>query len=67
MTTKSLDNNSSQPAVLDFWAIGKNCCAGSKGGDFKCGAWSKRMAHGGLRLLNNQEISYYRPENHENE
>ena len=25
VTTRNLDDNSTQPAVMDFWAIGKNC------------------------------------------
>lgn len=60
VTTRNLDDNSTQPAVMDFWAIGKNCCSGSKGGDFKCGSWSSHFAHGGLRLLNDAELPFYR-------
>lgn len=60
VTTRHLDDNSTQLAVVDFWAIGKNCCSGSKGGDFKCGSWSTRFAHGGLRLLNEAELPFYR-------
>ncbi|CAK9041549.1 unnamed protein product [Durusdinium trenchii] len=59
VVTRDLDQNSTQ-LVADFWAIGKNCCAGSKGGDFKCGSWSSHIAHGGLRLLNDAELSNYR-------
>ncbi|CAJ1341139.1 unnamed protein product [Effrenium voratum] len=60
VTTRSLDANSTEPAVLDFWAIGKNCCSGSTGGDFRCGSWSSHLAHGGLRLLNDDERPLYR-------
>eukprot|EP00438_Fugacium_kawagutii_P026161 Skav214401 [mRNA] locus=scaffold4736:15173:28145:- [translate_table: standard] len=60
VTTRRLDDKSTDVAVVDFWAIGKNCCSGSKGGDFKCGSWSSHLAHGGLRLLNDEELSYYR-------
>ncbi|CAE7684842.1 VIII-A [Symbiodinium pilosum] len=38
VTTRNLDGNSTMPAVVDFWAIGKNCCTGSTGGDFRCGS-----------------------------
>lgn len=60
VTTLDLDGNSTVPAVVDFWAIGKNCCAGSAGGDFRCGSWSDRFAHGGLRLLDEAERPFYR-------
>lgn len=60
VTTTPLDGNSSGLAVLDFWAIGKNCCSGSQGGDFRCGAYADKHARGGLRLLSASDQTYYR-------
>lgn len=45
---------------LDFWAVGKNCCAGNQQAGFHCkGAMDKRYK-GGLRLMNEAERPFYR-------
>eukprot|EP00931_Biecheleriopsis_adriatica_P077388 TRINITY_DN50970_c0_g1_i1.p1 TRINITY_DN50970_c0_g1~~TRINITY_DN50970_c0_g1_i1.p1 ORF type:complete len:315 (+),score=69.62 TRINITY_DN50970_c0_g1_i1:84-1028(+) len=60
ITTRRLDGNSSGLAILDFWAIGKNCCKGSLGGDFHCGENVHLNKHGGLRLLKDSDHTFYR-------
>mmetsp|Transcript_56072 Transcript_56072/g.103773 ORF Transcript_56072/g.103773 Transcript_56072/m.103773 type:complete len:333 (+) Transcript_56072:90-1088(+) len=47
------------PATYDFWAVGKNCCSGQQA-DFHCGQFGNPYAHGGLRLLNDDERANYR-------
>lgn len=41
----------------DFWAVGKNCCSGSN--DFHCGDM-QRTTHGGVRVVRDDERSFYR-------
>lgn len=43
----------------DFWAVGMNCCSG-QGPDFKCGEWDNAHALAGLRLVNEDQQSYFR-------
>lgn len=60
ITSGSLQGQSTRLAQYDFWAIGKNCCDGSKGGDFHCNWSADHHARGGLRLLNEEERPYFR-------
>jgi len=43
----------------DFWAVGINCCS-SEGADFHCGQFNNPNAHGGLRLMANDQRSFFR-------
>jgi len=43
----------------DYWAIGLNCCSGT-GTDFHCGEYNNAHAHGGLRLLREDQREFYR-------
>lgn len=48
--------------TYEFWAVGVNCCSGVEAGDFTCGEANNPSAHGGLRLLdeNEDERPFYR-------
>lgn len=55
--------NATSPAPLpsyDFWAVGINCCDGPSGQKFRCGQWDNLNAHGGLRLLHEDQTPYFR-------
>eukprot|EP00933_Yihiella_yeosuensis_P053426 TRINITY_DN5165_c0_g1_i1.p1 TRINITY_DN5165_c0_g1~~TRINITY_DN5165_c0_g1_i1.p1 ORF type:complete len:326 (+),score=40.56 TRINITY_DN5165_c0_g1_i1:178-1155(+) len=52
--------NASGQVVYDFWAVGKDCCHGSQGGDFQCAGYNDRYARGGLRLMNDKDRPYFR-------
>jgi len=43
----------------DFWAVGINCCSGNEP-DFHCGQYSNGNAHGGIRLMHDDERPFYR-------
>lgn len=43
----------------DFWAVGIDCCGGHLT-DFTCGDYNNPAAHSGLRLLADDERSFYR-------
>uniref|UniRef100_A0A7S2CX31 Uncharacterized protein n=1 Tax=Alexandrium andersonii TaxID=327968 RepID=A0A7S2CX31_9DINO len=45
--------------VYDFWAVGKGCCSGNPG-DFKCGDWNNPAAHGGVRVVRDEDRGFYR-------
>jgi len=48
-----------QLAIYDFWATGVNCCSGEPG-DFHCGELDgKLQLGGGVRVLNDAEISWF--------
>jgi len=49
----------SDTGSYDYFAVGKDCC-GCPEGEFRCGAWNNPLAHGGLRLLGNEDLLYYR-------
>lgn len=44
---------------FDFWAVGVDCCSGA-GGDFSCGQFNNHHAHGGLRLMDDDQRAYFR-------
>mmetsp|Transcript_81275 Transcript_81275/g.161293 ORF Transcript_81275/g.161293 Transcript_81275/m.161293 type:complete len:331 (-) Transcript_81275:53-1045(-) len=43
----------------DFWAVGVNCCSGNEP-DFHCGQYKSPSAHGGLRLMSDDERAFFR-------
>merc|ERR1719181_1727148 len=53
--------NGTMPRGLsyDFWAVGKDCCSMSSS-DFRCGAWGSLAAHGGYRVINQNDQTFYR-------
>jgi len=52
-------NASSRMATYDFWAVGKNCCSGHSP-DYHCGEHNNPRAHKGLRLMRDDERSFFR-------
>lgn len=45
--------------TFDFWAVGKDCCSiGSS--DFRCGSYANVNARAGIRVMNNDELPFYR-------
>lgn len=49
----------SETGSYDYFAVGRDCC-GCPEGEFRCGAWNNPLAHGGLRLLGDEDLLYYR-------
>lgn len=45
--------------TVDFWAVGKNCCA-SQQADYHCGEFNNPYADGGLRLMNEEDRTFFR-------
>lgn len=43
----------------DFWAVGKDCCS-SGASDFRCGAWGFSGTAGGIRVVDQSDLQYYR-------
>lgn len=60
----TVSSNASANTLLpayDFWAVGKGCCSSDAGGgDFWCGSWNDPEAHGGIRLMRDQDRAFYR-------
>jgi len=46
-------------ATYDFWAVGMNCCSGNAG-DFHCGQFNNPHAGAGLRLMDDEQRTFYR-------
>jgi len=42
----------------DFWAVGTNCCSATS--PFHCGESSNHDAHGGMRLMHDEQRPYFR-------
>lgn len=55
---KATDKNlrATQDVPYDFWAVGLNCCSG---GSFKCGQYDNPKARSGVRLLRQDQRSFY--------
>lgn len=51
-------SGSEHPAIYDFWAVGTDCCSGHAA-DFHCGPFSDPDAHEGMRLLRDDQRSYF--------
>lgn len=49
----------SELSSYDFWAVGLDCCSGDNT-DYHCGDFDNPKARGGLRLLEDDDRSYYR-------
>jgi len=43
----------------DFWAVGLGCCS-SNSDDFHCGEYNNPKAHGGLRMMRDDQRAFYR-------
>jgi hypothetical protein len=45
--------------TYDFWAVGMNCCSGTKA-DYHCGSFNDRKSRAGLRLMRDDQRAFYR-------
>lgn len=46
--------------TYDFWAVGTDCCTGEGGVDFQCGEFNNQAARSGLRLMRDEQRSFFR-------
>lgn len=44
---------------FDFWAVGKDCCSTATS-DFRCGDYLNPMTRGGVRVLKEKDLPFYR-------
>eukprot|EP00418_Pyrodinium_bahamense_P081689 CAMPEP_0179064508 /NCGR_PEP_ID=MMETSP0796-20121207/27984_1 /TAXON_ID=73915 /ORGANISM="Pyrodinium bahamense, Strain pbaha01" /LENGTH=161 /DNA_ID=CAMNT_0020761457 /DNA_START=540 /DNA_END=1025 /DNA_ORIENTATION=+ len=54
-----ITNTNGQLPTYDFWAVGRNCCSGTRA-DFHCTHYRNPRAHGALRLIRTSDRAYYR-------
>lgn len=59
ITVTNKDKARAELTNYDFWAVGMDCCS-SDMSDFHCGEYNNPNAKGGLRLLEDDERSFYR-------
>jgi len=52
-------NQKISTGLIDFWAVGKDCCSGNPK-DFHCGEYDNPGAHAGLRVTNAEEVPMYK-------
>jgi len=57
IVTKGAGANASKS--VDFWAVGKNCCSGLQA-DFHCSGFSDSKATGVIRMMEEEDRTYYR-------
>merc|ERR1719401_1927660 len=43
----------------DFWAVGVDCCSDSRH-DFHCGEYNNPSAHSGLRMVDEDQVPFFR-------
>lgn len=53
------NDTKAETGTYDFWAVGEDCCA-VEAPDFRCGAWANPAARSGIRVLDSQDLMYYR-------
>lgn len=49
----------SNQSIVDFWAVGLNCCSGHLP-DFRCGEYTNPLARWGLRLMDDSKRNMFR-------
>mmetsp|Transcript_8571 Transcript_8571/g.20842 ORF Transcript_8571/g.20842 Transcript_8571/m.20842 type:complete len:336 (+) Transcript_8571:471-1478(+) len=54
-----LEGNLPPSATFDFWAVGTDCCK-PDGASFKCGEVDNNLAKAGMRVINSEEVAFYR-------
>lgn len=59
LTVTNDDKVREELSNYDFWAVGMDCCSGDMT-DFHCGEYNNPKARGGLRLMQDNERSFYR-------